>query len=131
MYNYEGSGKKTIHMVPVGPRHRTGCLRVGIPPFASRCDGTDLSHPAVVSTQDFSLEQYPSFKDMKSMGGMLLNDDDDDAKQIFRLGSIARPVRQLLAYETGFVALTADGKVYTWGDERYSLCLGRLAGPER
>ncbi|KAK3985566.1 E3 ubiquitin-protein ligase HERC2 [Cladorrhinum sp. PSN332] len=32
---------------------------------------------------------------------------------------------QLLAYETGFAALTTTGQVYTWGDERYSSCLGR------
>ncbi|KAI1781015.1 RCC1/BLIP-II [Hypoxylon cercidicola] len=32
---------------------------------------------------------------------------------------------QLVAYETGFVALSHDGRVWTWGDERYSACLGR------
>ncbi|KAI2471769.1 RCC1/BLIP-II [Annulohypoxylon bovei var. microspora] len=32
---------------------------------------------------------------------------------------------QLVAYETGFVALSQDGRVWTWGDERYSACLGR------
>ncbi|KAI0837302.1 RCC1/BLIP-II [Hypoxylon sp. FL0890] len=32
---------------------------------------------------------------------------------------------QLVAYETGFVALSHDGHVWTWGDERYSACLGR------
>ncbi|KAI1347779.1 regulator of chromosome condensation 1/beta-lactamase-inhibitor protein II [Xylaria sp. FL0043] len=32
---------------------------------------------------------------------------------------------QLVAYETGFVALARDGKVWTWGDERYSSTLGR------
>ncbi|OTB05310.1 hypothetical protein M426DRAFT_10636 [Hypoxylon sp. CI-4A] len=32
---------------------------------------------------------------------------------------------QLAAYETGFVALSQDGHVWTWGDERYSACLGR------
>ncbi|KAI0426632.1 regulator of chromosome condensation 1/beta-lactamase-inhibitor protein II [Xylaria sp. FL1042] len=32
---------------------------------------------------------------------------------------------QLVAYETGFVALSQDGKVWTWGDERYSATLGR------
>ncbi|KAI0096572.1 RCC1/BLIP-II [Daldinia grandis] len=32
---------------------------------------------------------------------------------------------QLVAYETGFVALADDGHVWTWGDERYSACLGR------
>ncbi|KAI1210306.1 RCC1/BLIP-II [Annulohypoxylon truncatum] len=34
---------------------------------------------------------------------------------------------QLVAYETGFVALSKDGRVWTWGDARYSDCLGRSA----
>lgn len=32
---------------------------------------------------------------------------------------------QVVAYDTGFAALSADGSVYTWGDERYAACLGR------
>ncbi|KAI8634191.1 regulator of chromosome condensation 1/beta-lactamase-inhibitor protein II [Xylariaceae sp. FL1651] len=32
---------------------------------------------------------------------------------------------QLAAYETGFVALSKDGRVWTWGDERYAASLGR------
>ncbi|RYC65446.1 hypothetical protein CHU98_g751 [Xylaria longipes] len=32
---------------------------------------------------------------------------------------------QLVAYETGFAALSRDGRVWTWGDERYSATLGR------
>lgn len=36
-------------------------------------------------------------------------------------------LKQIVAYDTGFAALTADGSVYTWGDERYSACLGRDA----
>ena len=34
-------------------------------------------------------------------------------------------ITQLVAYETGFAALTARGDVVTWGDERYAACLGR------
>lgn len=34
-------------------------------------------------------------------------------------------VQQLVAGQTFFTALTVDGKVLTWGDERYSACLGR------
>jgi alpha-tubulin suppressor-like RCC1 family protein len=38
---------------------------------------------------------------------------------------------QLVAYETGFVALSRDGKVWTWGDERYASTLGReITGPK-
>lgn len=32
---------------------------------------------------------------------------------------------QVVAYDTGFAALTSAGDVYTWGDERYGACLGR------
>lgn len=32
---------------------------------------------------------------------------------------------QIVAYETGFAALTSEGNIYTWGDERYGACLGR------
>lgn len=35
------------------------------------------------------------------------------------------PCQQLVAYETGFIALTSGRHVYTWGDERYTACLGR------
>ncbi|KAK5661480.1 hypothetical protein OQA88_11384 [Cercophora sp. LCS_1] len=34
-------------------------------------------------------------------------------------------LKQLVAYDAGFAALTADGEVYAWGDERYAACLGR------
>ncbi|KAI1388878.1 RCC1/BLIP-II [Hypoxylon trugodes] len=34
-------------------------------------------------------------------------------------------ITQVVAYETGFAALSQDGRVWTWGDERYSACLGR------
>ncbi|KAI0181481.1 RCC1/BLIP-II [Hypoxylon sp. FL1284] len=42
-------------------------------------------------------------------------------ERVFDMGRID----QLVAYETGFVALSDDGRVWTWGDERYSHCLGR------
>ncbi|KAK6955943.1 hypothetical protein Daesc_003590 [Daldinia eschscholtzii] len=38
---------------------------------------------------------------------------------------------QLVAYETGFAALSHDGRVWTWGDERYSACLGRQVTSSR
>ncbi|KAI0385349.1 RCC1/BLIP-II [Hypomontagnella monticulosa] len=50
------------------------------------------------------------------------NTEDAKGRQEFSgMGQIA----QLVAYETGFVALSRDGGVWTWGDERYSSCLGR------
>lgn len=40
-------------------------------------------------------------------------------------------ITQLVAYATGFAALTATGEVWTWGDERYAACLGREPTDER
>ncbi|KAK4146463.1 E3 ubiquitin-protein ligase HERC2 [Dichotomopilus funicola] len=34
-------------------------------------------------------------------------------------------ITHLLAHDTGFAALSSTGQVYTWGDERYTACLGR------
>ncbi|KAH6621391.1 regulator of chromosome condensation 1/beta-lactamase-inhibitor protein II [Chaetomium sp. MPI-SDFR-AT-0129] len=34
-------------------------------------------------------------------------------------------ITHLLAHDTGFAALSTTGQVYTWGDERYTTCLGR------
>ncbi|KAL2136673.1 hypothetical protein VTI74DRAFT_2405 [Chaetomium olivicolor] len=34
-------------------------------------------------------------------------------------------ITQLVAYDTGFAALSSIGRVFTWGDERYTACLGR------
>ncbi|KAK6203935.1 hypothetical protein LQW54_008628 [Pestalotiopsis sp. IQ-011] len=34
-------------------------------------------------------------------------------------------ILQIVSYETGFVALSDEGKVWTWGDKRFPACLGR------
>ncbi|GAB1312940.1 hypothetical protein MFIFM68171_03150 [Madurella fahalii] len=34
-------------------------------------------------------------------------------------------ITQLVAYDTGFAALSSAGRVWTWGDERYAACFGR------
>ncbi|KAI3317474.1 regulator of chromosome condensation 1/beta-lactamase-inhibitor protein II [Xylariaceae sp. AK1471] len=52
----------------------------------------------------------------------LLPSTEAEDSQIF---SGMEDVIQLVAYETGFVALSRDGKVWTWGDERYAATLGR------
>lgn len=44
------------------------------------------------------------------------------ASQLFPHSTL---LKQIVAYDTGFAALTEEGHVYTWGDERYSACLGR------
>lgn len=40
-------------------------------------------------------------------------------------------VSQLVAYETGFAALSSTGQVWTWGDERYEACLSREVSDAR
>ncbi|KAJ3576304.1 hypothetical protein NPX13_g3750 [Xylaria arbuscula] len=46
-------------------------------------------------------------------------------KEDKRVFSAMHDIIQLVAYETGFAALSRDGKVRTWGDERYGATLGR------
>ncbi|KAK4098272.1 RCC1/BLIP-II [Parathielavia hyrcaniae] len=60
-----------------------------------------------------TLYQYPSMRSLQSI---------DLPSHIF---SITPSISQLAAYETGFVALSSTGQVWTWGDERYTACLGR------
>ncbi|KAI5928035.1 RCC1/BLIP-II [Camillea tinctor] len=40
-----------------------------------------------------------------------------------------KQIVQLVAYETGFIALAEDGCVWSWGDERYAACMGREITP--
>jgi alpha-tubulin suppressor-like RCC1 family protein len=40
-------------------------------------------------------------------------------------------IRQIVANQTGFSALSTNGTVYTWGDGRYEACLGREVTDER
>ncbi|KAK4460617.1 E3 ubiquitin-protein ligase HERC2 [Cladorrhinum samala] len=61
----------------------------------------------------------PTLQQHTSLASFLLN------QPFHTLSAFPDPVIQLLAYETGFIALTSAGQVYTWGDERYSPCLGR------
>ncbi|KAK8094549.1 regulator of chromosome condensation 1/beta-lactamase-inhibitor protein II [Apiospora hydei] len=42
-----------------------------------------------------------------------------------RVFTSMRNVSQIVAYETGFAALSTTGQVWTWGDERYEACLCR------
>lgn len=56
----------------------------------------------------------------------VLSDGKSQGPSITDLPSCA----QLVAYDTGFAALTTAGDVYTWGDERYGACLGREVSDE-
>ena len=40
-------------------------------------------------------------------------------------------IRQVVANQTSFTALSSSGQVYTWGDQRYGACLGREITEEK
>lgn len=64
------------------------------------------------------LDPSGSIRRYRSLDGFLSQDQGETFAQL----SLCR---QIVAYETGFAALTRTGEVYTLGDERYSACLGR------
>ncbi|KAL1841682.1 hypothetical protein VTJ49DRAFT_6721 [Mycothermus thermophilus] len=77
--------------------------------FAEASNGTVVIHDG----QD-ALRQYPSISDLIS---------NATPSSIF---PNYPATTQIVAYATGFAALDpSTGRVWTWGDERYSACLGR------
>lgn len=68
------------------------------------------------------LDQSGSVRRYQSLDGFLSQDEYQTFPRL-------PPCQQLVAYETGFAALTRTGGVYTLGDERYSACLGREVSP--
>lgn len=68
------------------------------------------------------LDPTGTIRQYKSLNGFLNQDQCQTFSQL-------PPCQQLVAYETGFAALTRTGDVYTLGDERYSACLGRETSP--
>ena len=77
-----------------------------------------LTPPCPVPHDNQTLHQYPSIRDLLS---------HKDPSHTFSLPNVT----QLLAYETGFAALSSTGQVWTWGDERYTACLGREPTDDR
>lgn len=73
-------------------------------------------------TKQAVLDQTGSVRRYQSLDRFLSQDKGQTFPQI-------PPCKQVVAYETGFAALTHTGQVYTLGDERYSACLGREASP--
>ncbi|KAI1132219.1 regulator of chromosome condensation 1/beta-lactamase-inhibitor protein II [Nemania abortiva] len=61
-------------------------------------------------------------KDTITQNASLLQSPESRTSQTF---SDMHDIIQLVAYETGFAALSRNGKVWTWGDERYAATLGR------
>ncbi|KAI6381074.1 hypothetical protein MCOR25_001372 [Pyricularia grisea] len=47
-----------------------------------------------------------------------------------RTHEFTRCIDQFVAYDVGFAVLTAAGEVWTWGDDRYPGCLGRVVSAE-
>ncbi|KAL2021536.1 hypothetical protein VTK56DRAFT_7035 [Thermocarpiscus australiensis] len=74
---------------------------------------TEASNGVVVVHDDIqTIHQYASIRSLLS---------DSPTRSFPNFPGIT----QLVAYETGFAALSSTGQVWTWGDERYAACLGR------
>jgi alpha-tubulin suppressor-like RCC1 family protein len=78
-----------------------------------------LTRASTVHDGNKTLEQYASIRSLLS---------DGSPSHTF---SISPKIAQLVAYETGFAALSSTGQVWTWGDERYTACLGREPTQDR
>lgn len=79
----------------------------------------ELIHPAqALLGPGGHLQQHHSLADLLGRQGHHLQ---QQARALTRLPDC----QQVVAYETGFAALTPAGDVYSWGDERYAACLGR------
>ncbi|KAL2257881.1 hypothetical protein VTK26DRAFT_9052 [Humicola hyalothermophila] len=78
----------------------------------------EASNDIVVAYDGIStLHQYPSIRDLLSNRPAASFPNFPD-------------IIQLVAYATGYAALTSTGQVWTWGDERYTPCLGREPSDE-
>ncbi|KAM7208448.1 E3 ubiquitin-protein ligase HERC2 [Naviculisporaceae sp. PSN 640] len=88
-----------------------------------------LSYTRVYNKPTRTITQYPSLQHLlfekdhesKSSWSFTLPFDGDNT----RTDKGPTTIIQLVSYETGFAALSSTGTVFTWGDERYSACLGR------
>ena len=87
----------------------------------------------VANSEDGEIRQFPSVKD-----AMLSEHEHGLPMEPFRrrdrvlsIFAFPDPVVRLVAYDAGFVALTKDGRVWTWGDARYPACLARDLCEER
>ncbi|KAK3321015.1 regulator of chromosome condensation 1/beta-lactamase-inhibitor protein II [Cercophora scortea] len=81
-------------------------------PPSSKSHFVEASNGVVVAQE--CLHQYPSIHE-------LLLSSSSNRQSFPGFPSVT----QLVAYETGFAALSSTGQVWTWGDERYAACLGR------
>ncbi|KAJ9141891.1 RCC1/BLIP-II protein [Pleurostoma richardsiae] len=101
------SGVKTAGAVP-SDHDRLGSLNAVV-----YTDFAEAANESVVAiTDDGIIHQYASLKDLL---------DGRQGKMFAGLPA----VKQVIAYDTGFAALSTTGQVWTWGDERYGACLGR------
>ncbi len=80
---------------------------------------TQLMLMSSVDPSTNTINQYPS------LSSLLANNPPSHA-----FPSLV-PITHLLAYATGFAALTSTHQVLTWGDERYPASLGREPTPDR
>lgn len=63
-----------------------------------------------------SIIEYPSLDDYLKKRGLRLEGLEN--------------IIQIAANQASFTALSATGKIYTWGDARYEACLGREVNSE-
>lgn len=104
-----GSGVKTAGAVP----EEHAALRKQFGKFALAANNNVL-----VSVDKTHLSQYNSI--YSALSGMSPG----------RTHEFAGPIDQFVAYDVGFAVLTVAGEVWTWGDDRYPGCLGRVVSAE-
>ncbi|CAJ2511601.1 Uu.00g072260.m01.CDS01 [Anthostomella pinea] len=105
-------------------RTDAGIQHAGFPDEAirsSRLEDKLLSSLAARAGNGIVAEYHTTEKTIHQQPSPFSLTHGSEARVFTGLGVIV----QLEAYETGFVALTEDGRVWTWGDERYAACLGR------
>lgn len=114
----------TILFIPLTYRLSDSLSEHILSPFSHNVTNTPPPYP-VYNKATKTITQYPSIQHL-----LLENDHASSSSWSFTLqpdGDASQPpeITQLVSYETGFAALSSTGQVFTWGDERYSTCLGR------
>ncbi|KAI1431808.1 regulator of chromosome condensation 1/beta-lactamase-inhibitor protein II [Xylaria sp. CBS 124048] len=79
-----------------------------------------LSHTAAVA-ENGTVAIYDGHSTITQYDSLLSSVKTENGRAFSGMDDII----QLVAYETGFVALSRHGKVWSWGDERYAASLGR------
>ncbi|TLD21124.1 hypothetical protein PspLS_09028 [Pyricularia sp. CBS 133598] len=111
-YVETGSGVKTAGAVP----EEHTALREQFGRFSLAANNSVIETPVPVDKT--RLSQYNSIYSALSETSLV------------RTHEFAADIDQFVAYDVGFAVLTATGEVWTWGDDRYPGCLGRVVSAE-